>query len=252
MNDRKRIIVEFGLRRQQVVLTDHRMSIAKLRYLVNNHFDIKLETNSTYTLQMYDYISNNYRSLNDDKQIFDLSNDLEPFHRFRIIKKSVESQKKQLVNSLQSTVGKFISVTQNINEIQNQVDTLDKSCDILNQLMKTHCSKSSSQQYSYLLDPSRMKKTVDTIKPSDNIEYDEENFDSVSCYNTAPITSECTLTSSVIPAHQSQSSILDDHIQTRIIPCKYAVRGSCSLGDKCLYLHDEACIQSAREWERRL
>jgi hypothetical protein len=26
--------------------------------------------------------------------------------------------------------------------------------------------------------------------------------------------------------------------QIRIIPCKYAVRGTCHLGDKCLYLHD--------------
>lgn len=30
----------------------------------------------------------------------------------------------------------------------------------------------------------------------------------------------------------------DSNIQTRIIPCKYAVRGTCRLGDKCLYLHD--------------
>ncbi len=37
---------------------------------------------------MYDNTSNEYYSLNDDKQIFDI----EPFHRFRIIKKPLQSQ----------------------------------------------------------------------------------------------------------------------------------------------------------------
>jgi hypothetical protein len=41
---------------------------------------------------MYDNRLNEYYSLNDDKQIFDLIKDIEPFHRFRIINKPPQSQ----------------------------------------------------------------------------------------------------------------------------------------------------------------
>lgn len=90
---------------------------------------------------------------------------------------------------------------------------------------------------------------------------DDDNFDSVSSFEP---------TSSYpdpLPAPIPSILTTDTNNQTRIIPCKYAVRGTCRLGDQCLYLHDgkrpsesnyfllcfvEACIQSAREWERRL
>lgn len=76
-----------------------------------------------------------------------------------------------------------------------------------------------------------IKTAAEMAKSLDDTENDDENLDSVSCYGTAPIASECPVSSPSI-------SIVYDNIQTRIIPCKYAVRGTCSLGDKCLYLHD--------------
>ncbi|CAF4285162.1 unnamed protein product, partial [Adineta steineri] len=92
MNETRRIIVEFGARRQQFILTDHRVSTSALRYLIGNHFDIEFDNNSIYTLQMYNNISREYNSLDDDQQIFDTIKDIVPFHRFRIIKKSLQLQ----------------------------------------------------------------------------------------------------------------------------------------------------------------
>jgi hypothetical protein len=42
----------------------------------------------------------------------------------------------------------------------------------------------------------------------------------------------------MIHLNKPQLSTTDKVIQTRIIPCKYAVRGTCRLDDKCPYLHD--------------
>ncbi|CAF3631709.1 unnamed protein product [Adineta steineri] len=253
MNETKRIIVEFGARRQQFILTDHRVSTSALRYLIGNHFDIEFDNNSIYTLQMYNNISHEYNSLDDDQQIFDTIKDIVPFHRFRIIKKSLQLQKYHLIKNLQSTVDKLHSATNDIDKIQNLFGTLNQNCDVLNQLMDIHGLKSSSDQSTYLLDPSTMKKDIDLIKPIDDQD-DEEIFESVSCYDTIPpvnIDYTPAPIPSVINVNKPASLTTDNNIQTRIIPCKYAVRGTCHHGDKCLYLHDETCIQSAREWERR-
>jgi hypothetical protein len=91
-NETKRIIVEFGARRQQFQLTDRLISTSKLLQLIGNRFDIKLNNNATYTLQMYDNTLKEYNSLDDDNQIFDLVEDIEQLHRFRIINKSLQSQ----------------------------------------------------------------------------------------------------------------------------------------------------------------
>ncbi|CAF0823733.1 unnamed protein product [Adineta steineri] len=254
MNETKRIIVEFGARRQQFTLTDHRVSTSALRYLTGNHFDIEFDNNSIYTLQMYNNISCEYNTLDDDQQIFDTIKDIVPFHRFRIIKKSLQLQKYHLIKNLQSTVDKLHSATNDIDNIQNLFGRLNQNCDVLNQLMDIHGLKSSADQSTYLLDPSTMKKDIDLIKPIDDQD-DEEIFESVSCYDTIPpvnIDYTPAPIPSVINVNKPASFTTDNNIQTRIIPCKYAVRGTCHFGDKCLYLHDETCIQSAREWERRL
>jgi len=91
-SETKRIIVEFGARRQQFILTDRLISTSKLVRLIGNRFDIQLENNSPYTLQMYDMISNEYHSLDDYKRIFNLMKDFEELHRFRIIPKSLQLQ----------------------------------------------------------------------------------------------------------------------------------------------------------------
>ncbi|CAF1044890.1 unnamed protein product [Adineta ricciae] len=241
----QQIIVEFGVRRQRISLTERQISTAKLWSSMSKHFDTNFDEDRNHSLQMYDYTSNVYYSLNDDEQIFDVFNDIEPFHRFRILRKSFESQKSQLVKDLQLTVGKLDRATRDIEKIQSVVGTVNKDCQVLDQLMKSHRLESSVKESSYLLNPSMMKTAVEITKSLDITEYGEENFDSVSCYGTAPIASECPVTSPPMPT-------VYDNIQTRIIPCKYAVRGICSFGDNCLYLHDEECIRSAREWERRL
>ncbi len=84
--------MEFGARRQQFILTDRLISTSKLVRLIGNRFDIQLENNSPYTLQMYDMISNEYHSLDDYKRIFNLMKDFEELHRFRIIPKSLQLQ----------------------------------------------------------------------------------------------------------------------------------------------------------------
>ncbi|CAF3483956.1 unnamed protein product [Rotaria sp. Silwood1] len=192
MNEAKQIIVEFGARRQRFILTDLIISTSKLRHLIGNHFGIKLDNNSIYTLQMYNKTLNEYYSLNDDKQTFDLIKDIDQLHRFRIINKSLQSQ---------STIDEDIHVTE------------------------------------------------DTV----HNDWDDENFESVSCYDTASIYTKPSALSmpTIMNLNKQQLFMTDNNIQTRIIPCKYAVRGTCHLGDKCSYLHDEACIRSAREWERR-
>jgi len=91
-NETKRIIVEFGARRQQVILIDRLTSTSKLLNLIGNRFGIKLNNNAPYTLQMYDNTLNEYNSLDDDNQIFDVVEDIEQLHRFRIISKSLQSQ----------------------------------------------------------------------------------------------------------------------------------------------------------------
>jgi len=78
-----------------------------------------------------------------------------------------------------------------------------------------------------------------TNTPVDN-NWDDENFDSVSCYDSTPADNEYPPPPipTIINLNKQQLSTTDNNIQTRIIPCKYAVRGTCHLGDKCLYLHD--------------
>lgn len=75
--------------------------------------------------------------------------------------------------------------------------------------------------------------------PVDN-DWEDENFESVSCYESAPVipVNPPPLIPTIINLHKQQLTVTDNNIQTRIIPCKYAVRGTCRLGDKCLYLHD--------------
>ncbi len=87
-NETKRIIVEFGAHRQQFIFTDRLISISTLLQLIGNRFDVQLENNSPYILQIYDRTSNEYHSLDDYKRVFDL----EELHRFRIIRKSLQSQ----------------------------------------------------------------------------------------------------------------------------------------------------------------
>jgi hypothetical protein len=76
------------------------------------------------------------------------------------------------------------------------------------------------------------------LKVVDDLE--DENFESVSCYNNTPVNNihPPPPVPIVINSNQQQLSLTDNNIQTRIIPCKYAVRGTCRLGDNCSYLHD--------------
>ena len=76
-----------------------------------------------------------------------------------------------------------------------------------------------------------MKKNIDVMKETLDSDYDDDNFESVSCVDNASAYPEQ-------PPPPIPTTITDDNIQTRIIPCKYAVRGTCRLGDKCFYLHD--------------
>jgi hypothetical protein len=96
-NETKRIIIEFGSRRQQCILTDRHISTSKLLYLIGNRFGIKFDNNSPYILQMYDNELNEYKSLENNKQIFDLGKDIEQLHRFRIVSKSVQSQVEEFI-----------------------------------------------------------------------------------------------------------------------------------------------------------
>lgn len=120
-NDTKNIIVEFGARRQKFTLNNHRISTGQLLYLIGKKFGVRLDSNSMYTLQMYNKKFNDYYSMNDDLQTFDVCNDIEPLHRFRIINKSqVENStySDQILNNIQSTVGKLHSVTKDIGKLQ--------------------------------------------------------------------------------------------------------------------------------------
>ncbi|CAF4127938.1 unnamed protein product [Rotaria socialis] len=229
------IIVEFGARRQRASLNDRLISTSKLLQLISNHFGIKLDHKSLYTLQMYDKRFNEYISLTDDRQILDLSKDSEQFYRFRIINKSFSSQKYHLLNNLQSTMGNLQCANRDIDTLQKLLGELKHSSDTLNQ--------------------STMEKHIEVAEEHN---LDEENLDSVSCYDSSSIynKSSSPAMATLINSNKQKPSKTfnnnNNNIQTRIIPCKYAVRGNCRLGDKCLYLHDEECIQSAREWERRL
>lgn len=91
-NETKRIIVEFGVRRQQIHLTDRLMSTSKLLQRIGDGFDIQLQQNSPYIVQMYDETSREYLPLQNDQRIFDISRDFQPLHRFRIVNKSTQSQ----------------------------------------------------------------------------------------------------------------------------------------------------------------
>jgi len=85
-----------------------------------------------------------------------------------------------------------------------------------------------------------MQKGVDVTKvPIDN-DWEDENFESVSCYDSTPVypIHPPPPIPTIINLTKQQLSTADNNIQTRIIPCKYAVRGTCRLGDKCSYLHD--------------
>ena len=69
---------------------------------------------------------------------------------------------------------------------------------------------------------------------------DDENFESVSSFEPTPPYPDLSPAPipSILTLNRPQLLTADANIQTRIIPCKYAVRGTCRLGDKCLYLHD--------------
>jgi len=97
-NETKRIIIEYGARRQQLVLTDRQISTSKLLHLIGNRFDIKFDNKSSYILQMYDNVMNKYYSLGDN-QIIDLVNDIEHVHRFRIVNKSLQLQVKIVLSN---------------------------------------------------------------------------------------------------------------------------------------------------------
>ncbi|CAF1965049.1 unnamed protein product [Rotaria magnacalcarata] len=255
------IIVEFGARRQRVSLNDRLIPASKLLPLISNHFGIKLDHKSLYTLQMYDKRFHEYISLTDDRQILDLTKDSEQFYRFRIINKSFSSQKYHLLNSLQSTMGNLHSANRDIDTLQKLLRELKHSSDTINQFMEAQCVQSSINQSSsdslYLIDPSTTEKHIEVTEEHN---LDEENLDSVSCYDSGSVYNKYSppAMSTLINANKQKPSKTfnnnnnNNNIQTRIIPCKYAVRGNCRLGDKCSYLHDEGCIQSAREWERRL
>ncbi len=82
-----------------------------------------------------------------------------------------------------------------------------------------------------------MKKNINVTKESLDSDSEDENFESVSCFDSTPVNPEHPLPP--IPTMIALNNFTTDkNIQTRIIPCKYAVRGSCRLGDKCFYLHD--------------
>ena len=91
-NETKRIIVEFGVRRQQIHLTDRLISASKLLQRIGDGFDIQLEKNSPYIVQVYDETSNEYLPLEDNQRMFDISRDFQPLHRFQIVNKSIQSQ----------------------------------------------------------------------------------------------------------------------------------------------------------------
>ena len=81
----KRIIVEFGVRRQRVVLKDRAILLPKLCQLIGVHFGIPLENRSMYTLQMWDETLKAFRSLDESTSSLDLIRDVSDCHRFRII-----------------------------------------------------------------------------------------------------------------------------------------------------------------------
>ncbi len=85
-----------------------------------------------------------------------------------------------------------------------------------------------------------MKKNIDVTKEPLDSDYEDENFESVSCIDNAPIYPEHPPPPipAIITLEKPQFFSTDNNIQTRIIPCKYAVRGTCHLGNKCSYLHD--------------
>ena len=88
----KRIIVEFGVRRQRVVLKDRAIPLSKLRQLIGIHFGIALENRSMYTLQMCDETLNAFRSLDENTSSLDLIHDLRDCHRFRILETTLRTR----------------------------------------------------------------------------------------------------------------------------------------------------------------
>ncbi|CAF5194222.1 unnamed protein product, partial [Rotaria magnacalcarata] len=113
--------------------------------------------------------------------------------------------------------------------------------------MEAQCVQSSINQSSsdslYLIDPSTTEKHIEVTEEHN---LDEENLDSVSCYDSGSVYNKYSppAMSTLINANKQKPSKTfnnnnnNNNIQTRIIPCKYAVRGNCRLGDKCSYLHD--------------
>ena len=131
----KRIIVECGARRQQVILSSRSLSITKLRQLICEQFDLTAETAVSIALQMYDYRLNVFKSLNDENQRLDVMKDVAHLHRFRLANHSAQVQldsprqarplqtidpkEKHLLNDLRSTVGKLHDATRTIDLIQS-------------------------------------------------------------------------------------------------------------------------------------
>ena len=81
--------MEFGARRQQLALSNRLISTSELLNLIGAHFGINFDT---YVLQIYDNILNEYHSVEDDKQIFDVIGDTGQLQRFRIVNKPFLSQ----------------------------------------------------------------------------------------------------------------------------------------------------------------
>ncbi|CAF1529243.1 unnamed protein product [Didymodactylos carnosus] len=87
------------------------------------------------------------------------------------------------------------------------------------------------------------------INNEDN-ENNDDLLESVSCYaERLHNVSEIKSNPIILPL---KPKIKMNVSQTRIIPCKYAARGSCMAGDMCEYLHDEVSLNFIRSWENRL
>lgn len=122
--------------------------------------------------------------------------------------------------------------------------------------MNTGHNNQSSSVSSYLLDPvcrliikysitffifsfvmkSSTEKDTEAADSNPKNDLDDEIFESISCYESVPAFAEPLPSNKPKPSKFNKKT--NSNAQTRIIPCKYAVRGTCHLGDKCLYSHD--------------
>ena len=85
-----------------------------------------------------------------------------------------------------------------------------------------------------------IENNSDVSKEGIDYDDDEDYFESVSCNDHIPVHLKHPMPPlpSNINMNKQELSVADSNLQIRIIPCKYAVRGTCHFGDKCLYLHD--------------